>query len=166
MPRRVPLQIELLEDRLAPAALTWDGGTVASTTRAMPSTTPGLTPRPVSTGAVPPTAGPPVDNGSGLPTNRTGSSNRFFRLSEGFDTAGGESSASLPAGTDAVAQTSTKAAEPKDLPKGMTFATLRRIVIDDQDSDARYFDGQGSLLWLFSGGGCSDTTIASCLPRY
>ena len=34
--------------------------------------------------------------------------------------------ASLPAATNAVAQSAPTASEPKELPKGMTFATLRR----------------------------------------
>jgi 2-keto-4-pentenoate hydratase/2-oxohepta-3-ene-1,7-dioic acid hydratase in catechol pathway len=51
---------------------------------------------------------------------------RAFLKTTGLVGMAAMTGAGLTAGTDAVAQTATGANEPKELPKGMTFATLRR----------------------------------------
>ena len=51
---------------------------------------------------------------------------RTFLKTTGLAGMAAMTGASLTAGTDAAAQTAPGATEPKELPKGMTFATLRR----------------------------------------
>jgi 2-keto-4-pentenoate hydratase/2-oxohepta-3-ene-1,7-dioic acid hydratase in catechol pathway len=51
---------------------------------------------------------------------------RAFLKTTGLVGVAAMTGASLPTGTDAVAQSAPVASEPKELPKGMTFATLRR----------------------------------------